>query len=111
MDYYLLKTSEWYADEFRTRGFLVLNEEEHKQFQELEEKIKPYKDEEMDIYFGTNEYICNTIEEHLKAINVYKITETEAKTIVNNIAKDYGLFTPLDIIENLEDYLDDRQET
>jgi len=94
VNYYIIKESADYADEFNVEGFGIyessLNEEEL--LLKIIENF-PYSGE---IYFGTNEWIEITNEEELSdAIYIEEISEQEYNTIFKIFEGNSGGMTPI----------------
>lgn len=92
----LVKFSDNYSDEFDVDGFKLFETAAEQVDWEnaLREEWAEYSDtEEMELYFGTNEFIYISKEDYFdRAITIKEITHTEYYFLEENFGTSYGMF-------------------
>ena len=103
MKYYLIKYEDNWADEFDIETFSVMNEEQYNNFNnDLNNIISEIKDEEVEIYFGTNEEITITPSEFQNSLKITEIQKDFYDSIIRYGLNDYGLISIPLILENFK---------
>lgn len=105
--YYLARYCTNYADEFDIKGFVAFTENEYKEFQTSQQKLKSLEEEgkfditDYEVGFGTNEYLTfDSVDEVINAIEVQPITEQEYNTLSNLNLTSFGELTLFDFFYN-----------
>lgn len=89
MQFYLVKFSADYADEFDVYGFCIMTEIEYKEFMNDLKKV----DWPSENYFGTNEAIeCESYEDYMRSVTVTDISQSEYDTIKRCFGRCWGNF-------------------
>jgi len=103
--FYLVRFTEDYADEFDVSGMKVYTEEEFKVFTDGLKLIEKREDDrEIEIYFGTNEYLYfYTKYDFLGIFKAEEISEQEYKTLVRLGLKEFGHGSVFDYAEHYEE--------
>ena len=103
MKYYLLKYEDNWADEFDVNTFCVMTEEEYNQFCAIiDEAISKIGNSEIEIYFGTNEWINVTPESFKQGLKVSEIDKDFYKGIIEHDLDDFGTIRFSSILESIE---------
>lgn len=98
MNHALLVFKMDYADEFDVEGLRLL---ETDKLYDILNKLDKYKDKEYEWYFGTNEFLLDTVDRYLDNITVYFISNDE-KDFLSHIIGEYGFGHSPDLVDMLE---------
>lgn len=92
-EYFLLITLDFnYADEFDINSLWFATQEEYSSFIENIKYVED-KDDEKEIYFGTNEFIYISLNDIIDKLNISRISETTYKEMTKLLGKHFGLFS------------------
>lgn len=100
---YLAKFSMDYCDEYDVQGFSIWSEEDYEKYKEFYKSS--HLNKEVEIYFGTNEYLEDTIKGFLNNIYV-KENCSNISAIEIEFGNEYGLLTPSEVLSILEERLE-----
>lgn len=110
LKYFLVNYKVDYADEFYVSGMRIFTEDEYNTFVDNQRYAKEVErngrfEGEIEIYFGTNEYLLfESVDEIIRELKVREITEQEFNTLKNLDLSSFGGPAMFYFFDDIRDY-------